>query len=411
MLSARKRRPSWIATRLTLDTSKARAAAIASLDLGGTSSRERESSRGERKSARESSSGERRSARERLNHRITDAERAVRGVLTDFDAEQRIARKKGRRKLTKRDHLYLGLNSPSSSCWALLVALLLTLATLAAAVSYAFSTIEGRVAAAPNTFRALDALYAFIFTSEVLLRLIAAPSWRQMVTPLVVLEAICLVPLYARLCFGPGDIYADADAAASVPAWMRYFDALGPLRLLKLARYYSDAALLGVALRRSFSALMVPLSFMAMLCLCFASVLYAIEARPVDASADAGSSTARVANVPDAIWLMLITMTTVGYGDFYPTTPIGRLVVSCAALCGVVIIAMPLAIIGHNFNEVRAARNRTRQVMLCSRRVIGHRTQRAMDHRTQLAPMGLGRWMIDGPIAIAALPQWALAAG
>lgn len=183
-----------------------------------------------------------------------------------------------------------------------------------------------------------------------------------------------------RLLFGSslggraGSIYA----AAVGPAWMRYLDSLGPLRLLKLVRYYQDAVLLGSALRRSLSALMVPLSFMAILCLCFASVLFAIEVVEEDAasgsavaaqalhndstaaqiigsssglSAPAGRDAGRVTNVPDAIWLMLITMTTVGYGDFYPNTSLGRFLVSCAALCGIVIIAMPLAIIGANFNE------------------------------------------------------------
>ena len=56
--------------------------------------------------------------------------------------------------------------------------------------------------------------------------------------------------------------------------------------------------------------------------------------------------------------LMLITMTTVGYGDFRPTTPAGRLLTSVAAVCGIIVIAMPLAIIGFNFNEVSCLKPR-----------------------------------------------------
>ena len=288
----------------------------------------------------------------RVHDRLSHVTGAMRGVLTDFEVERRIARKGARKKLTRRDHLYLGLNSPSSSLWALAMALVLTVFTLAATASYAVSTIDGRVAQAPKVFQALDATFAVVFTCEVVLRLVAAPSVSQLATPLLILEAVCLVPLYVRLLHPRlGD-----DDSGSV--WLRYLDALGPLRLLKLVRYYSDANLLGNALRQSTTALMVPLSLMFLLATCFGSLLFALEKEaPAEGVLGVVASPNRVQNVPDAIWMMLITMTTVGYGDFFPQTPLGRTLVSAAALSGVVIIAMPLAIIGSNFNEQWSGRD------------------------------------------------------
>lgn len=54
-------------------------------------------------------------------------------------------------------------------------------------------------------------------------------------------------------------------------------------------------------------------------------------------------------NVWNAMWWALVTMTTVGYGDFYPTTTTGYVIGSIAAINGLVILALPVAAIASNF--------------------------------------------------------------
>jgi len=49
-------------------------------------------------------------------------------------------------------------------------------------------------------------------------------------------------------------------------------------------------------------------------------------------------------------WWTLITMTSVGYGDFYPETAVGYIVGGLCAITGLVITALPVAVIGSNFN-------------------------------------------------------------
>lgn len=61
-------------------------------------------------------------------------------------------------------------------------------------------------------------------------------------------------------------------------------------------------------------------------------------------------STNKFPNIWYGMWWALITMTTVGYGDFYPTTALGFVVGSMAAVNGLIILALPVAAIASNFS-------------------------------------------------------------
>jgi hypothetical protein len=56
-------------------------------------------------------------------------------------------------------------------------------------------------------------------------------------------------------------------------------------------------------------------------------------------------------SIPVAFWWAIVTMATVGYGDMYPTTEWGRLVGSFVIVCGLVIIALPITILGANYTD------------------------------------------------------------
>lgn len=50
-----------------------------------------------------------------------------------------------------------------------------------------------------------------------------------------------------------------------------------------------------------------------------------------------------------AYWWVMVTMTTVGYGDYYPKTGVGYIVAACVMMLGLTITALPIAIVGTNF--------------------------------------------------------------
>lgn len=82
------------------------------------------------------------------------------------------------------------------------------------------------------------------------------------------------------------------------------------------------------------------------------SAIYVVEPR------------SNVGSLPRAVWLSIVTMTTVGYGDVTPTTPLGYTFVSMLVLTSMLFMAMPLGIIGSAFNETWKAKDR---VLLISR--------------------------------------------
>jgi voltage-gated potassium channel len=79
--------------------------------------------------------------------------------------------------------------------------------------------------------------------------------------------------------------------------------------------------------------------------LAFASVMYLIE-RNVQPD--------KFGTIPDAMWWAIVTLCTVGYGDVIPATPFGKFVAGLAIILGLMMIALPVAVIASAFaDEVR----------------------------------------------------------
>ena len=63
---------------------------------------------------------------------------------------------------------------------------------------------------------------------------------------------------------------------------------------------------------------------------------------------------------PNALWLILITTTTVGYGDYFPQTPLGRIIILIVAIWGTLIVSIMLVVVTNTLSmensEIRTAK-------------------------------------------------------
>jgi voltage-gated potassium channel len=121
------------------------------------------------------------------------------------------------------------------------------------------------------------------------------------------------------------------------------------LRLLKLVRYSHSMRAFGHAFRRKKDQLIVALTANGLLLLIASSLMYFIE---TDAQPEAFGS------IPEAMWWGIATLTTVGYGDVTPVTPLGQFVGSIVAVLGIGLFALPASIMASGFIEASSYETR-----------------------------------------------------
>jgi voltage-gated potassium channel len=76
-------------------------------------------------------------------------------------------------------------------------------------------------------------------------------------------------------------------------------------------------------------------------------------------SVEGGSQPDTFGTIPDCMWWAAVTMTTVGYGDVYPKTPVGKFLGGLAAFLGIGMFALPAGILGAGYLEAKSKKSDT----------------------------------------------------
>jgi len=125
-------------------------------------------------------------------------------------------------------------------------------------------------------------------------------------------------------------------------------------RILKLARYIGASNRLLVSLRASKAKIAVFLFFVVIICIILGTVMYMIE------GAENGFT-----SIPRSVYWAIVTLTTVGYGDIAPHTPIGQFIASIIMIMGYGIIAIPTGIVTTEMAKANTVHTNTQSCPDC----------------------------------------------
>ena len=169
------------------------------------------------------------------------------------------------------------------------------------------------------------------FTIEFVLRVIVCPRKLQFIKDYKNwIDFLSIIPSYLTIAFPKNK-------------WMYNLVIIRLLRVFKFFKLSYGLQVLLHTLKASSYELTLLLLILLIPLVVFSSLVYAFEYTGTSGQTDFDS-------IPRTFWWTIVTMTTVGYGDMAPKTWIGQVIGSLCAIISVLIIALPISVIGNNFN-------------------------------------------------------------
>ncbi len=245
----------------------------------------------------------------------------------------------------KRLQLILDGGGPNERTHRIVDILLITLISTNV-LAVIFETVEDFVQGNEAYFYAFEIISVAIFTVEYLARLwtcvdredprYAHPLWgrlRYMSSAMALIDLLAILPFYLAFIL-------NID--------LRMLRVIRLLRLLKLTRYSAALSLVGSVLyieRRPLGAAVIVMFVL----LAFASSFVYLAERNAQPEA--------FGSIPAAMWWGIATLSTVGYGDVTPVTPVGKVLGAVVMLLGVGMFAMPAGILASGFAQAVKSRD------------------------------------------------------
>lgn len=208
-----------------------------------------------------------------------------------------------------------------------------------------------------SIFRTIEYISILVFTVEYIARIwtadlayknkgVLGSRWSYIFSFMGLIDLLSILPFYLPFLFA-------IDLRV-----IRTLRLLRLLRILKLNRHSDALRLIATVFKKSKNDIIATVFIVSILLIIAATLMYDIENK---AQPDAFK------NIGEALWWSVATLTTVGYGDIYPITGIGKLLSGIIALLGIGIVALPTGIISSAYIEEVQNRNQSKSCPHCNK--------------------------------------------
>lgn len=182
-----------------------------------------------------------------------------------------------------------------------------------------------------HEFYIAEWVITIFFTIEYILRIICIKKPRYYIFSFYgIIDFLSTIPSYLTFFMGGFNLLFSVRALRL----LRIF------RILKITRYIGESNKLAMALKNSKAKILVFLFAVLVICIIMGTVMYIVE------GPEHGFT-----SIPMGIYWCIVTLTTVGFGDIHPVTPLGQFIASFIMITGYGVIAVPTGIVSAEYSR------------------------------------------------------------
>ncbi len=223
-----------------------------------------------------------------------------------------------------------------------IILLIVILLSVAVVMLESVNTIEKNYSTELNI---AEWIITILFTMEYIARIISINKPDKYIfTFYGIIDFLSTIPKYLSLFF----VNTHSLLALRALRLLRIF------RILKLARFIGESQNLVKALKAGRAKILVFLFFVLIICIILGTIMYLAE----------GSENG-FTSIPKSVYWTIVTLTTVGYGDITPHTPLGQFIASAIMILGYAIIAIPTGIVSSEMIKHREVNLNTQSCPNC----------------------------------------------
>ncbi|XDV53821.1 hypothetical protein PO909_022235 [Leuciscus waleckii] len=242
------------------------------------------------------------------------------------------------------------MEKPFSSVTAKLMAVASSFFVLVSLVAMTLNTVEEMQKMTTDHLNGktyceyVEVLCIAFFTMEYILRLVSTPDLTHFTKSVLnAVDLIAILPLYLQMLLESFE--KTVGRVGKVGQVLRIMRLMRIFRILKLARHSTGLRAFGFTLRQCYQQVGCLFLFIAMGIFTFSAMVYTVEHDVHHTN---------FTSIPHAWWWAAVSISTVGYGDMFPETALGRIFAFACISFGIILNGMPISILFNKFSDYYA---------------------------------------------------------